>query len=89
MRTIEITIGLLMIVGLSLGIGFGVYITYDGRNLRDLTRAYIAAGADADAAWDATRRAREDSTYYGKVAQNALERLVACEGYVWEEVGIQ
>jgi hypothetical protein len=84
---VGITIGILMIIGLSLGLGFGVYMTYDGKNLRGLTRAYIAANENAAAAWEETGRARDDSTYYGQVAQAALERLVLCEGYAWEEIG--
>ena len=40
MRTIEITIGMLLIIGLAMGLGFGFYREYDGKNLRDLAGMY-------------------------------------------------
>jgi predicted negative regulator of RcsB-dependent stress response len=58
MKKIETTIGILVIIGLSLGIGFGVYQTHDGKNLRDFAGMYAemreelqAAKADARKAW--------------------------------------
>jgi predicted negative regulator of RcsB-dependent stress response len=71
MRTLETTIGILVIIGLALGIGFGVYQTHDGKNLRDLAGMYgemreelRAAQADALEARKAAGEAQKELAHY-------------------------
>ena len=87
MRKVEITIGILLIIGLSLGIGFGFYREYDGKNLREFSGMYAemrqelqAAQADATSVnallHEARRQARADRSllaYYQEVIVGLLE----------------
>ena len=57
MRAIQALVGILMIIGLSLGIGFGVYQEYDGKNLRELARVHAELRARAVSAEDAAAAA--------------------------------
>jgi hypothetical protein len=63
-RVIEATIGILLIIGLSLGIGIGAFQQYNSQNLRDLTgktfRLKARAISAENAAAAALQQARED-----------------------------
>ncbi len=64
MKTLQIIFGILMIIGLSLGIGFGVYRTHDGKNLRDFAGMYAEMREELHAAKAAARAAQIELAHY-------------------------
>ena len=99
MRTIEKTIGILLIIGLSLGIGFGFYHEYDGKNLKGLAefaaeterarRYYLKemewSQEQAQRAREAARVASERLAHYQEyvLGKDGEHQCYACKGY-WE-----
>jgi len=73
---IETAIGVLLIVGLSLGIWFGVSREYDGKNLRDMARLHSELRARAISAEHAAAAALEQ-------AHEDRELLAHYIEYVW------
>jgi len=74
-----LTIGILMILGLSLGIGFGVYQMHDGKNLRDLSRMYGEMREEAAAAVATAKTANEMARRALQQAAKDRERLADFE----------
>jgi hypothetical protein len=72
-KAIQATIGILVIIGLSWGIGFGVYRTYDGKNLRDLTGQYVEMRKELEAAQADALTAREELMHYRRYIWGELE----------------
>ena len=77
---IDATIGILMIIGLSLAIGFGFYQTYDGKNLpafaeihKGLREDLAAARAAASVADEKARKDRERLAHYIEYVLGKLE----------------
>jgi hypothetical protein len=90
MKKIQATIGILLIIGLSLGIGFGFCQTYDGKNLRDLAgrnaelRARVVSAENAAAA--ALQQGREDRERFLQQAREDRERLALYIDYIVGQV---
>jgi hypothetical protein len=76
---IETIIGVLLIIGLSLGIGFGFYQEYDGKNLRDLAGVNSELRARAisaeHAVAEALQQAREDRERLAHYIEYVLGKL--------------
>ena len=73
MRTIEITIGMLLIIGLSLGIGLGVYHEYDGKNLRAMARQHAEMREEMEAAKADALGMRKKLAHYQEYIFGKLE----------------
>lgn len=64
-----------MIIGLSLGIGFGVYQTHDGKNLQSFAAAHNELRKEIKTANAAVQAANEE-------ARADRKRFVDCKGYI-------
>ncbi len=73
MKKIETTIGILVIIGLSLGIWFGVSQEYDGKNLRDFAAMYASMGEEVRAAKADAQEARNELAHYREYIFGKLE----------------
>ena len=83
MKTIEATIGILMIIGLSLAIGFGFYQTYDGKNLQDFAELHQEMKEELrDSRTAARLRRRTPDRRWNRPAVTR-ERLAHYIEYVW------
>jgi predicted negative regulator of RcsB-dependent stress response len=73
MKKIETTIGILVVIGLALGIGFGVYQTHDGKSLREFAAMYASMREELQAAKADAREARNELAHYKDYIFGKLE----------------
>jgi len=73
MQKIETTIGVLLIIGLAMGLGFGFYREYDGKNLRDLAGVYAEMREELQVAREELRVAQSDALAARKALGHYME----------------